>query len=179
MIRALVLGGAAGVWEEIERAKSMAEFQIVVATNHAGRDYEGEVDHWVSFHPNLFPTWLAARSAAGRPPAKFLWSGIHKGRHVGANQRGLALNYTDSVGGSSGLLATLVALRETAAERIVLCGIPMMPEAEHYDRPGAWEDAKNYLKAWKDQKAALIGKVRSMSGWTKDLLGEPDAEWML
>ncbi len=52
-------------------------------------------------------------------------------------------------------------------KRIILCGCPLTgnaPEGNPYDdfRPG-----------WIENKAELVGRVTSMSGWTKELLGSP------
>ena len=57
-------------------------------------------------------------------------------------------------------------------------GVPLTREAEHYDKPGLWRDAGNYRKGWVEHATTMNGRVRSMSGWTAELLGQPDAAWL-
>lgn len=173
MLRALVLGGATSLFDDEAAARAMGfEPDILVATNHAGRDREGPVDHWCSFHVELLPMWIAARRAAGRPDAGQLW-----GCHKRAAPEGLELRYAANWGGSSGLLAVTVAL-ELGATHVVLAGVPLTREGEHYDKPGLWRDAGNYRGRWIHRATDMDGRVRSMSGWTAELLGKPDPAWL-
>ena len=71
--------------------------------------------------------------------------------------------------GSSAITGTLAAIR-MGYDRIVLAGCPLIgnaPEGNPYEafRPG-----------WESKKEELLGKVKSMSGWTRELLGGPE-EW--
>lgn len=73
--------------------------------------------------------------------------------------------------GSSAITGALAALR-MGYERIILCGCPLAgnaPEGNPYEafRPG-----------WESKKDELAGKVKSMSGWTRELLGYPTKEWL-
>jgi hypothetical protein len=68
--------------------------------------------------------------------------------------------------GSSALLGALAALK-IGYRRIILCGCPL--------------DEKKYQPfqiGWIAKEKVVKGKVFSMSGWTKELLGAPGAEWM-
>jgi hypothetical protein len=170
---ALVLGGSDGVWRERDAALALCTPDIVIATNHAGRDYRGEFDHWASFHAELFPHWIRLRAEKGLPP--------HRGGFWTAAQRavvkGLELRRCDNWGGSSGLLAITVAL-ELGASRVIAAGVPLDRDAAHYDNPRPWQDAGNYRRAWINAVPKMGGKVRSMSGWTRETLGEPTEEWI-
>ena len=73
--------------------------------------------------------------------------------------------------GSSALTGALAAL-SMGYKKIILCGCPLTgnaPEGNPYEafRPG-WEARKNELS----------GLVKSMSGWTKELLGPPPEDWI-
>jgi hypothetical protein len=73
--------------------------------------------------------------------------------------------------GSSALTGALAAIT-LGYDHIVLCGCPLTgnaPEGNPYEafRPG-----------WEAKKDVLQGKVKSMSGWTRDLLGMPTKEWL-
>lgn len=70
-------------------------------------------------------------------------------------------------GGSSSLMGTKVALKYLGYDRVVLAGVPLT---------GAYKD--HFLKHWQEAVPFLAGRVRSMSGHTRDLLGYPDEEWL-
>lgn len=185
MKSALVIGRAQGTWGEVDAANRLVgsvtgPFDTVVAVNDAGYDYP-HVDHWVSFHGDKFERWSQIRRENGFEPAQ-LWTSTY-GRKESAYERALGsmgvrrLNYTG--GGSSGLVATLVALVPLQATHIVLAGIPMDVEAGHYNEDGPWNEAVKHRKAWRDQFDKLKPYVRSMSGWTAEQLGTPDKEWLM
>lgn len=172
-MRALILGGAEGMWEEAARARELFTPDLVIATNHAGRDLEGPLDHWASFHVELFPMWIEARRRAGRPDAGTLWS---------ANRRPASCKIPDlrrvaNWGGSSGLLAVTVGL-ELGCTHMVLAGVPLDYTKGHYDNPKPWRDGANYRRGWLKHEPLFRGKVRSLSGWTAELCGRPDPEWL-
>ncbi len=169
MLTALILGGASGVWEEAAEARRLFTPGLLIATNHAGRDNPEPVDHWVSFHVELFPRWIAERARKGLPPAGQLWTAQ---RRIATD---LDVRRVANWGGSSGLLAVTVAL-ELGCERIVLCGVPLDASA-HYDSPESWREFGNYRKAFITRQTQMTA-VRSMSGWTRQLLGAPTGEWL-
>lgn len=174
-MRALVLGGAKSVFEDELAARDLGFHpDIIVATNHAGRDRPGRVDHWVSFHKELFPLWLKERRAKGEPDPGALWTCSPGPAPEGLD---LPLRRAANWRGSSGLLAVTVAL-DLGASHIVLCGVPLRKEGEHYDKPGMWRDAGNYRGGWVSNASAMAGKVKSMGGWTAELLGEPGPVWL-
>jgi len=182
----LVIGRAQGTWEQVDAANRLVgsvtgPFDEVIAINDAGHDYP-HVDHWVSFHGDKFERWQQLRRANGFEPVAQLWTSTY-GRKESAYERKLRalgvrrLNYTG--GGSSGLVATLIALVHLQASHIVLAGIPMDIEAGHYNQPGPWKEAVKHRAAWRDQFDKLKPYVRSMSGWTGVELGVPDREWLM
>jgi hypothetical protein len=84
--------------------------------------------------------------------------------------------------GTSGLYAVQVALEELGFDGVILAGCPMdaaagtlapehslMTEAERVDR---------YRPEWLKALPEIGSRTRSMSGWTRKLLGAPDAEWL-
>ncbi len=173
MTSAVILGGAACLWNDLAAARDLFTPDLVIATNNAGADYEGAVDHWCSFHAELLPRWIAEREAAGRPPAGCYWT-VER-RNAPASP--LALQRVPNWGGSSGLVAVTVAVERLGCSHVVCCGVPLDMMAAHYHDPKPWRDAGNYRKAWKTRQVQLTA-VRSMSGWTRELLGAPNREWL-
>ena len=172
---AICLGSAACMQADLDAAAAMGivpgDRWLLIAVNHAARDYPGHVDHWATFHADLMPGWIKARLITGRPPAGALWTGNHR-----AQPQGLRMQKTVNWGGSSGLLAVSVALT-LSCDPIVLCGIPLDHEQGHFDSAKKWRDAVNYRKGWIDHKIEMAN-TRSMSGWTQGLLGAPTQEWL-
>lgn len=73
--------------------------------------------------------------------------------------------------GSSALLAAQACLR-MGYRKIVLCGCPLL---------GSNQKAQGYEKfhrGWIAEKDLISPFVRSMSGWTNELLGMPTREWL-
>jgi len=73
--------------------------------------------------------------------------------------------------GSSALLGVQAALR-IGYNRIILCGCPLTGKNE---QNGSYE---NFRNGWIPRVREIDGRVRSMSGWTKELLGAPTQEWL-
>jgi hypothetical protein len=170
LLTALVLGGADTLAQDRAQALELFQPDLIIACNHAARDEPGRVDHWVSMHPDLFPKWIGARRAAGRPEAGRYWHPRHRPCPVPATA-------IENWGGSSGLLCVAVAY-ELGVGRIVLAGVPMLKTARHYDDDRHWLEARQYWPAWERWAPRMQGRVRSLSGWTADLLGRPTREWL-
>jgi hypothetical protein len=79
--------------------------------------------------------------------------------------------------GSSGLYA-VKCLMDRGFERIVLAGVPMQASGAHFFDAKNWDDVDAFTAAWREQLPRLQGKVKSMSGWTREILGAPTAEWL-
>lgn len=124
-------------------------------------------------HPDLFPLWIKERAAKGFPPAGRYWHARHR-----IVPNGIESTPIESWGGSSGLLCVAVAF-ELNVERIVLAGVPLMKTAKHYDNDRNWDEARAYQWAWERRRPQMLGRVKSMSGWTRDLLGGPEGEGWL
>lgn len=175
--RALILGRAASVWDDMKAAKQLADFEVIIAINRMGRDYKEPFHHWVSYHPDLFPQWTRERKEP-LPEGLMYWSGVYKGNRLGGGKHlRLPIQYCNYSGGSSGMLAIKAAIDGLGLDRIVLAGIPM-ENLPRYDDPSKWREAEAYWIVWLEQKKWMNDRVRSMSGRTRNLLGAPDAAWL-
>ena len=178
-MKALIIGRARGVWEEVAAAQAMTTFDATIVVGKAAIDYPGRIDHWVTFHTELFDVWEKVRRGRGFPDPTTYWSAIYKGRpRNGPDRPGLRLVRCN--GGASGMIGVVVALDELCVQRAVLAGIPMQDDRGHYDETKDWNEAAPYRTAWVEEANRMIGRVRSMSGWTMNLLGgePPTREWL-
>ncbi len=73
--------------------------------------------------------------------------------------------------GSSSLLGTLAGLK-MGYRKIILCGCPLQGAN---DQNHSYEI---YRDGWRAQYDKIRDYVRSMSGWTRELLGAPTEEWL-
>lgn len=177
----IALGGAHNVWTDFARAVSLCNQAgvgyEVGAVNEAGRDYKGRLFLWATLHPEKLehqkPYWAAHRAKKGRNTD--YWVAAHKER--GRTRIDVVKNEVWS--GSSGLYLCQIAALEFGFYRIVCCGIPMTEEGHYFDND-PWRPATRYQRGWREaiQDRQLNGKIRSMSGWTRQVLGAPDTQWL-
>jgi hypothetical protein len=170
----LVIGGAACVWEDVEAALSLSEFDGVIACNDAGADWAGKLDAWVSLHPEKFPVWQRKREANG-----YARAALHIGHKIDPSvDRVVDYRWPGMKGsGSSGLYAAKVAL-ELGFDRIVLCGVPMEAAQAHYFDRKTWNAVQGFKPAWLTARPHIANAVRSMSGWSAQFVGKPSENWL-
>lgn len=180
MTTALVVGSAATVWEDLAAARALGRYVAVIAVNEVGIALKGRIAAWVSQHPDHMAGWIAERKRRRLSPAKLI-IGSHRradrpGQHPGAR-------YTDhrfpgqEKSGSSGLFGLKVALIDLGFDRAVLCGVPISTEAGHINPEQRWPDHL-YRPGWLQSLPQIADRARSMSGWTREILGAPTAEWI-
>jgi hypothetical protein len=74
--------------------------------------------------------------------------------------------------GSSAITGALAAIR-MGYEKIILIGCPLTGKS-----PTGGNPYEEFRAGWEAKKDELTGKVKSMSGFTRELLGEPTGEWL-
>lgn len=74
--------------------------------------------------------------------------------------------------GSSSLLGALGAI-QLGYTKVILAGCPLIGDIPN--SPGMRYEI--FQEGWRRHRAAVYGKVTSMSGWTADFLGRPTDEW--
>lgn len=171
---AFVLGGADTLDSDILRANELAAPGTIIATNHAGRDLDGILPHWVTLHTEKMPEWVAERKTKGYPDAERFWTSNTK---TIPPEHKLLYSHVPTWDGSSGLLAITVALH-LGYDKIILCGVPLEKTSCHYDDDQPWMDAPRYRAAWTKHMHYMEGKVKSFTGWTEYRLGAPTREWL-
>lgn len=195
MTCALVIGGADTVWDDLRCLEATVGpwKGPVVAVNDIGTGLEmwaeehgislPPLSHWASLHPECFyrarggEGWIRQRKDRGLPGGYETW-GV-PGR-VRVSRR---LEPNGVLNGGSGMLGALVALQ--VAQKAVLCGIPMSrggyyPESPAHGPEAVYEPAVAHWKAWTAEpyRGTMQGRVRSMSGRTRETFGAPTREWV-
>lgn len=173
--RCLVLGGAACVWDDAERALDLSEFDGVVACKRIVERWAGPLAAFATLHPETARASLANRKAAGYS-MEFVTVTIGGEAHERHAKTLPNVRLTSDWGGSSGLFGVKAA-RLLGFDRVVLAGIPMAA-SPHFDRDQPWCFAHSYHKGWSAHAHQLAPFVRSMSGWTASLFGLPTADWL-
>lgn len=168
-LNAVALGGADCVWDDLGRIPEDWP-DLYGACNEAGTITES-LHHWVTLHPERMAAWEAERAGRGLSNGYVTWTRVMP---RGAEHREDLVDRTvEGWKGSSGLLL-VQALVEAGADRVVCCGMPMDASAHFFDEQG-WQDWNLYRVAWA-RRWRELGNVRSVSGWTRELLGGPE-EW--
>lgn len=128
----------------------------------------GHIDHAVTLHPDKWAHWRMLRDRAGFPMPGKLWA--HR------SYPGFT-HWTKDWQGSSGLLMVKIA-RELGYVHIILCGVPMTVEGNHFARQQKWNAASGFRKGWARVQGSLRPFLRSMSGWTMEHFGAPNYDWL-
>jgi hypothetical protein len=169
---AIVLCGGGDPFAEYGRAVDMAReakrHAVVIAGNDMIGTFPGYIDHAVSLHPDKFKLWLEERMTAGFEPARRIWS--HR-PFAGIT------DWTRDWQGSTGLICIKIA-RELGYTHVVLCGVHMTVEGNHFIRQKPWIAAHGFRRGWTGRIRELKPYVRSFGGWTREQFGEPTVEWL-
>lgn len=174
---ALIIGAAECVHDDLDSVRAMVDWKLsdrfrIVGVNDGGVLWEGPLHDWVSIHGDEFPEREARREELGAPGGYRKWTveDVHPDYRVD--------------GGTSALLAA-GAMRSEGHDRIVLAGCPFGPmgyavKHMHHEN-GEWPFWRTYQEALPSlmrQHSWIEECVRSMSGFTRDLLGEPYRKWL-
>jgi len=168
---AVVVGGAESVWAEVELAKALCkeanrtpEFFII---NDMIAVFPGEA-RAITLHPAKLQQWLDQRRNTKYPEPTQVW--CH-------SLNRLVTNHTLDWGGSSGLFSIKIA-REEDFKKILLCGVPMTVQDNHFVRHQRWNACTAFQEPWKVHLHEIKPYVRSFSGWTAEQLGKPTVEFL-
>lgn len=166
----IILGGGRSVWDDYVRLKDKGFTGQIMAVNDIGMYFDQPIEHWVSLHPDHLRAWAQLRMKHSLPMPRLL----HTNRHThDINVCWDLQPYAPF----SGLYAAQVGL-SLGYNMMVMCGVPQDGKGRFFDPP--WMDNtehadSNQLKAFRhiiEQNQELRGALRSMSGWTRELLGE-------
>lgn len=172
--RLIIIGGARCVWEDYQRLTAGGFSGAVMAVNDVGMYFDKSLDHWVSMHANYLAQWVSLRKGHSMMGHECL-------THTREPYPGIRVAWDiQPYGWTSGVFAAQVAIA-LGYDEIVLCGVPQDGTGRFFDppwMPGGEHDDRNSKKAFRsivEQTPELKRCVRSMSGWTRELFGEPGA----
>jgi len=120
--------------------------------------HPGRIEYMATYHPLDIKEALSRRAKAGGNTDYKVIS------HQPGENIDIVYPYK-APSGSSALFGALAGIK-LGYDKIILCGCPM---------DGAYEQ---FRQGWQAHLDEYVGKVRSMSGWTKNFLGEPAGEWL-
>lgn len=171
---AVVIGGARSVWSEFDQSEELLRQTGQTWENFCVNDmiehFPRFINHAVTLHPEKFGFWALHRIKAQRPAIDRVWS--HRIMFDGCEA-------VRDWNGSVGLLAVKIA-RVLGYRKVIVCGVPMTDVANHFRRPESpWPASFGFRRGWMTHRSNLDSYVKSWSGWTKDLLGEPTAAWLV
>jgi hypothetical protein len=149
---------------ELEKIKELIDEFDVMAVGEAC-PYEGKVKYMVTYHPTDIPMYKKKREILGGSTNYTVIGHLPK---PGVDMIEPHVPPT----GSSALLGVSAGIR-LGYTKIILCGCPMEGANK-----GGFQPYDHFQKGWVARKKEVEPYVRSMSGWTKQLLGEPTKEWL-
>lgn len=123
----------------------------------------------VTLHPDLLAKWMLGRRAKQFPEPTDIF--VHRAFRD-------CTYFQPTWRGSVSLFAVEIARKRYGYDRIALCGCPMTISGSHFERNRPWHDAARFRNGWTDAMQELKPYVRSFSGWTKEIFGEPSIEWL-
>jgi hypothetical protein len=170
---AIVVCGGGDPFDEYRQARELCAKAGRNVTIFVGNDMiekmPDDIEHACSLHPDKFKLWLPRRKANGYNDPPHIWA--HR------NYEGCVTEWTRDWAGSTGLFCTKVA-REIGFLHVLLCGVPMTIEANHFVRQQPWNHALGFRKGWNAHHRELVPYVRSYGGWTQERFGAPTEEWL-
>jgi hypothetical protein len=168
---ALIVGGSDNAFSDFERARILcadAPFEIFII-NDMFAEFPHAAEYGVTIHHAKIPGWLAKRAANGYPVLGQIWA-HRSGEYI--------THHTLDWCASTGFFAVKIAL-ENDFDRIILCGVPLSPEQNHFIRHKFWSTCKTFRSRLDKHKTEIAPYVRSLSGgWTEQQFSKPDVAWL-
>ena len=171
-----IIGSARCVWQDIEKAglaNNDDNTFDVMCVNDMIMHFPGRMEHAYSNNHGYLPKWIFARRD------QYLTRWEHR-THTHSNKVGGKWTWPWPGHGTSGLNAVYTAIALGYTD-IRLCGIPLDNTGHYFEPPWGKSNFHNEIpdrdgkmKYWENaSKRIFRGRIKSYSGRTRDLLGEP------
>lgn len=179
---AVVMATGRCVWDDLlYRFSVEANRASVIAVNNMILHWKARVHHGVSMHPEEPGLWRALRPYYQCEESHVHTHGYRRHEKAELKECDYIWDIPRAKGGTSSLLAVYVGLA-LGFNRIVLAGVPLDQSGHFYDPASEKIQVfgSDFLKTeWmKSINEDFKGRVRSLSGRTKEWMGEPDSEWL-
>ena len=168
----IIIGGARCVWYDYIKLEETGFSGSVMAVNDVGMYFDKPLNHWVSMHASYLVQWASLRKGHSMMGHECL-------THTREASPGIRAHWDiQPYGWTSGTFAMQVAVA-LGYDRIVLCGIPQDGTGRFFDppwMPGGEHNDGNSKKAFRniiEYCPEMKARIRSMSGWTKEVFGGP------
>jgi hypothetical protein len=176
----LILGGGKCLWEDYLKFKELGGSYRIMAVNDIACQFKAEpIMHAISLHRGILPAIRLMRRE--KSMLEHVFTHCHKSGPGIDNVWNI-----HNVGGTSGLFAIKVAMC-LGHTKIVVAGVPMDGSGHYFDPLNANEnnttrfDGKSSQRVWsmfRTNNSIAGDRVRSMSGHSKTVFGEPTIEWL-
>ena len=162
-----VTGSAPCVLADIAALPRVCSYDFLAVGMDAVHLYAWPVLYVATFHPADIPEIYRRRQViGGNTDFKIISHERREDVHI-------TIGDYWKPSGSSALLGVEAALR-LGYKRIVLAGCPLVGK-----NPAGNDYNLDFRKGWEPRIDVLSGRVRSMSGWTREFLGAPTEEWLM
>ena len=172
----IIMGGAKCVWDDLKKAKKLIEKHDLAAVNDIGVHYPERIHHWLSLERRI-SEWYEQRNNNHHPMDVL----VHVYYHDRLLDHKRHINYFWKMEKSpimSGVFGP-IALKALGYKRIILAGIPSDKQPRFFDPPDKdYHPWKCSQGSWLNHKDYFDDTLRSMSGFTKEVFGEPTKEWL-
>jgi len=168
----VVVGCAECVWDDISSVSFNGKDVLVLSD--MGMFFPGTITHWASCHPNIIVGGKLVRDQR-RYHEDFL-------SHIpdyAAPKIGDVTWTIPKLAGTSGMFGTLIGIG-LGYTKIILAGIPLNRSGHFWNPKIKVKFDKSGIRlSWQQISQKIFNnKVRSLSGWTRELLGSPTEEWL-
>ena len=192
---AIICGSSAALWDDYRAAASLCgiggylwdtenkpgpeEYRVLHCSLNFAGIFTRELDHWlITRLDNVVPLAQARTRVDGDRGLGGVR--VHTPGHP--NFPPLLSNHEFWSVPTKGTIAMFAVkvLSSMGCRRMILAGVPLDDEAGYFYR-APWEKfgmSKESKVYWQEMAETLKPYVRSMSGWTRELLGSPSEEWL-
>lgn len=168
----LVIGCGKTMWEDYAKAKELAPgCGDKMLVNMSIAIIQEEVQHLFSMHYRLMTSYQMIRRA-WMPDDKAI---VHSTREWAGVEKAWELQPYCSTSGLAGAQLALLL----GYDKVILCGVPHDGQSHYYDiykNPGHGDRDRSrevgQCTRWQNNQ------IKSFSGKTKEILGEPTIEWL-
>lgn len=177
----MICGSGRCLWDDVKKLAGGAWDGLkydIMAVKQSGMYLPFKFQHWANAHGERFQYMVPLRRDG------YYFRGMDNGvRGVHPQKLGVLTHsekqwplvdhvWPSKMTGTSALFATRVGLA-LGYDEIALCGVPLDKSGRFYDAP--WDSGLDLnvvdMKEWEAYLPVLQGRVRSMSGRTRELLG--------